>query len=92
MFQNDPNLATDEASILAMMAVIGGVDSRPRLGGVVKIDDAGIGTISKITPRGKILIQMSDGTVASSRLSALIPVSCYRSPRYKYRIHLHLYQ
>jgi E3 ubiquitin-protein ligase HERC2 len=58
-----------------MLAVIGGVDSRPRLGGVVKIDDVGMGTISKITPRGKILVQMNDGNVTSSRLNTLIPVS-----------------
>ncbi|XP_060607151.1 E3 ubiquitin-protein ligase HERC2-like isoform X1 [Ruditapes philippinarum] len=74
--KNDPSLATDEASVLAMLAVIGGVDSRPRLGGVVKIDDVGMGTISKITPRGKILVQMNDGNVTSSRLNTLIPVQC----------------
>lgn len=68
-------MAADEASVLAMMAIIGGVDSRPRLGGVVKIDDVGTGTVSKITPRGKILVQMNDGTVISSRLNALVPVS-----------------
>lgn len=74
-FQNDPAMATDEPSVLAIIAVIGGVDNRPRLGGVVKIDDNGTGTICKITPRGKILVQMNDGSVQACRLTSLVPVS-----------------
>jgi len=41
----------------------------------VKLEDQNLGTISRITPRGKIHVQLGDGTVAVSRLNALVPVS-----------------
>ena len=64
----------DEAAILAILAVIGGVDQRPRLGGVVKIEEVGYGTIAKITPRGKIHVQMHDGTLGLYRLTGMTAV------------------
>lgn len=60
--------------MLATMAIIGGVDCRPRLGGVVKLEDQGFGTISRITPRGRIYIQLNDGGVSVNRLNAMVPV------------------
>lgn len=72
--KNDPNKVTNEASVLAVLALVGGIDGRPRLGGVVKLEEHGIGTISKISPHGKIFVQMHDGTVVNTRLSALSPV------------------
>ena len=65
----------DEGAILAVLAMIGGVDQRPRLGGQVKIEDVGHGTIAKITPRGKITVQMHDGAVGLYRLTGMTAVS-----------------
>jgi hypothetical protein len=73
--QNDPAMATDEPSVLAIIDVIGGVDNRPKLDGVVKIDDNCTGTICKVTLRGKILVQMNDGSVQACRVTSLVPVS-----------------
>ncbi|XP_023218340.1 E3 ubiquitin-protein ligase HERC2-like isoform X1 [Centruroides sculpturatus] len=41
---------------VAVMAVLGGVDKRIRLGGNVIHDDMGIGTVAKISPNGKISV------------------------------------
>ncbi|XP_052278368.1 E3 ubiquitin-protein ligase HERC2-like [Dreissena polymorpha] len=74
VIKNDPSYQIDEGSVLAMMAIIGGVDGRPRLGGHVIVEDQGEGMISRITPMGKILIQMEEGIVTVSKLSSLTPV------------------
>ena len=42
---------------MAALAVIGGVDSRPRLGGMVHHNDHGVGTVSRIAANGKITMQ-----------------------------------
>lgn len=42
--------------VLAVLTVIGGLDTRPRLGGLVQHDDLGVGTIAKIENRGKVLV------------------------------------
>jgi len=57
-----------------MLAVVGGVDSRPRLGGRVRVEDQGTGTVSRITPRGRIHIQMPDGVICVTRLNTLTMV------------------
>ena len=46
-----------EGGIMAALAVIGGVDSRPRLGGMVHHNDHGVGTVSRIAANGKITMQ-----------------------------------
>ena len=46
--------------VLAILAMIGGVDNRPRLGGHVTHEDWGAGTISKITNNGKVILQCHD--------------------------------
>ena len=80
IFQNEPVTESkqelpDEGAVLAILAMIGGVDQRPRLGGQIKIEDIGYGTIAKITPRGKIHVQMHDGTVGLYRLTGMAAVS-----------------
>jgi E3 ubiquitin-protein ligase HERC2 len=42
--------------VLAVLTVIGGLDTRPRLGGLVQHGDLGVGTIAKIENRGRVLI------------------------------------
>lgn len=54
--------SSDQGSVMAVLAVIGGVDSRPRLGGVVQHKDWGQGTVSRIAPNGKVTVQCSDNS------------------------------
>lgn len=42
---------------MASLAVIGGVDNRPRLGGMVQHKEYGVGTIARIAANGKITMQ-----------------------------------
>lgn len=45
---------------MAVLAVIGGIDGRLRLGGQVMHDEFGEGTVTRITPKGRITVQFSD--------------------------------
>ncbi|XP_072258440.1 E3 ubiquitin-protein ligase HERC2 [Pyxicephalus adspersus] len=56
-------------SLMAVLAVIGGIDSRLRLGGQVVHDEFGEGTVTRITPKGKITVQFHD--VRMSRVCPL---------------------
>ena len=42
---------------MAALVVIGGVDGRPRLGGLVRHDEYGQGTVARIMPNGKVTVQ-----------------------------------
>ncbi|XP_038616113.1 E3 ubiquitin-protein ligase HERC2 [Tachyglossus aculeatus] len=56
-----PDSESPEVSgLMAVLAVIGGIDSRLRLGGQVVHDEFGEGTVTRITPRGKITVQFYD--------------------------------
>lgn len=58
------------AAVLASLAVIGGVDSRPRLGGAVVLEDGSLGTVAKISLSGKLTIQ-SHETMAHMKCSLI---------------------
>ncbi len=45
------------AGALAALALIGGVDERPRLGGLVRHEEHGHGTVARIMPNGKVTVQ-----------------------------------
>lgn len=62
LFQmDDPSEIKDNhICVLAVLAVIGGVDNRPRLGGQIIHEEWSTGTISKITNSGKVLLQCDD--------------------------------
>ena len=47
--------------VLAVLAVIGGVDSRPRLGGLIEHEEWGRATISKISLNAKVTLQCHEG-------------------------------
>ena len=47
----------DQGPVMAVLAVIGGVDNRPRLGGLVHHKEWGLGTVCKIAPNGKVTLQ-----------------------------------
>ena len=42
--------------VLAVLMVIGGLDTRPRLGGLVQHEELGNGTIAKIEARSKVVV------------------------------------
>ncbi|XP_062306104.1 E3 ubiquitin-protein ligase HERC2 [Osmerus eperlanus] len=47
-------------SLMAVLAVIGGIDGRLRLGGQVVHEEYGEGIVTRITPRGRITVQFHD--------------------------------
>lgn len=62
-------------SVMAVLAVIGGIDGRLRLGGQVIHEEYGEGTVTRITPKGRITVQFHE--MRTSRvclLSHLKPV------------------
>ncbi|CAD6227584.1 GSCOCG00001264001-RA-CDS [Cotesia congregata] len=48
-----------QQTVMATLIVIGGLDDRPRIGGLVEIDGE-YGTICKFTPHSKLVLQMRD--------------------------------
>lgn len=62
-------------SLMAVLAVIGGIDGRLRLGGQVVHEEYGEGTVTRITPKGRITVQFYDmRTCRVCLLSQLKPV------------------
>ncbi|XP_076870833.1 LOW QUALITY PROTEIN: E3 ubiquitin-protein ligase HERC2 [Brachyhypopomus gauderio] len=47
-------------SLMAVLAVIGGIDGRLRLGGQVLHEEHGDGTVMRITPKGRITVQFHE--------------------------------
>ena len=65
-------MARNYATILATLSAIGGVDERPRLGGLVQHEEWGVCTIAKIAANGKITVQPHDfGPMKMCRLTEL---------------------
>ena len=66
------------ATVLATLSTIGGVDARPRLGGLVTHAQWGTCTIARIAANGKISVQPHDyGPKKVCRLSELTVVRRY---------------
>lgn len=63
------------STVLSVLAVIGGVDNRIRLGGHVQHETHGTGTVARITHKGKIHVQFASNKLHVCRLSELVPVS-----------------
>lgn len=64
---------------MAVLAVIGGIDGRLRLGGQVIHDEYGEGTVTRITPKGRITVQFHEmRTCRVCLLSHLKPV-CFHT-------------
>ena len=73
-------------SLMAVLAVIGGIDGRLRLGGQVQHEEYGEGTVTRITPKGRITVQFHDmRTCRVCLLSQLKPVSTHTNT------HIHTY-
>ena len=52
------DFTAQQSSIVASLALIGGFDARPRLGGLVSTPDASRGVVCRIGARGKLLVQV----------------------------------
>ncbi|KAH9523228.1 E3 ubiquitin-protein ligase herc2 [Bulinus truncatus] len=65
---------TRTALMVAALAVIGGMDSRLRLGSTVRHNEHSLGTVSKITNKGKLQVQFHSGKSCLCRLSELTGV------------------
>ena len=65
------NFIGQQSSIMACLALIGGYDLRPRLGGtMVHLDTGALGVVRKITAMsGKLQLQMLDGKCATAHYS-----------------------
>lgn len=59
--ESKDSFVAQQSSIMASLALIGGFDKRPRLGGRVILADSGCsGLVSRINARGKILVRLLD--------------------------------
>lgn len=70
----------DQGPVMAVLAVIGGVDSRPRLGGLVQHKEWGLGTVCRIAPNGKVTVQCE-----GQQRAKICSISQAKPVRKKYR-------
>ena len=61
--------------VLAVLTVIGGLDTRPRLGGLVQHEELGTGTIAKVESKSKVVVLFHGmKTAKMCPLSSIKPV------------------
>ena len=61
--------------VLAVLTVIGGLDTRPRLGGLVQHEELGTGTIAKVESKSKVVVLFHGmKTAKMCSLSSIRPV------------------
>lgn len=59
----DPETVSMQCSAMASLLVLGGIDQRPHLGSTATVSSlSSIGTLCRITRRGKLVLQMQDGS------------------------------
>ena len=69
----------NQATVLAALATIGGIDERVRLGGVAQHSEWGTCTIASISASGKILVQPQDSDAKKMcRFNDLAVVRCFQ--------------
>lgn len=74
----DASESPEVGGLMAVLAVIGGIDGRLRLGGQVMHEEFGEGTVTRITPKGKITVQFLDmRTCRVCPLNQLKPVGAW---------------
>lgn len=77
------NSVNIQDTVMATLIVIGGLDDRPRIGGLIEIDGH-ISTICKFTKHSKILVQIHDDNNANTRKK--IPFFGVRQLSEKFRL------
>ena len=76
--------------VLAVLTVIGGLDSRPRLGGMVQHEELGVGTIANVESKGKMTVFFHEQKKAMSCvLSSVKPVSAVQLVHVQYTAVFH---
>ncbi|XP_052077229.1 E3 ubiquitin-protein ligase HERC2-like isoform X2 [Mytilus californianus] len=75
-FEDNTSPFPNQPAVMAAMAVTGGIDNRPHLGGTVKHPTNGLGVVTKITPKGKIHVQFGSKLVKICRLNELVTSVC----------------
>ena len=73
---------------MAALAVIGGVDSRPRLGGMVHHKEHGLGTVARIAANGKITVQCQGNNKAHICSITQVKSVCLRMQFHLYPLNL----
>jgi E3 ubiquitin-protein ligase HERC2 len=76
------NFTGQQSSIISCLSLIGGFDSRPRIGGLVKLDDGNVGgstaaaaaVVCGVSRHGKLAIQIKDGRQRKVPISCVSPV------------------
>ena len=64
-----------QGEVMAVLALIGGVDERPRLGGQVRHEEYGVGTVVNMAANGRLTVQFEAQRVwRVCRLSTLAQV------------------
>ncbi len=58
--------------MLAVLTVIGGLDSRPRLGGMVQHETLGVGTIAQVEGKGKTTVFFHEQKKAKTCILATV--------------------
>ena len=67
--------ATQQAAVMAVLAGIGSIDTRPRLGGLVTHEEFDAGTVARIVANGKVTVHFHDLCATKvCRLTELSPV------------------
>ena len=67
------NFTAQQSSVISCLSLIGGFDSRPRIGGKVILDDGNTGIICGINYHGKIMIQNDEGHQKKIPISSVNP-------------------
>ena len=67
------NFTAQQSAIISSLSIIGGFDSRPRLGGLVTTEDGASAVICGINVHGKVMVQTPDGDMKRLPLAVVTP-------------------
>ena len=66
------NFTAQQSAIISSLSIIGGFDSRPRLGGKVNTEEGGSGIICGINVHGKVVVQTTEGDLRRMPLGGVV--------------------
>lgn len=80
LYQQLENDVKIHGPVLAVLTVIGGLDTRPRLGGLVQHEELGEGTIAEIESKARVIVLFHERKNAKiCTLNFLRPVSLIKA-------------
>ena len=75
------NFTCQQSSVISCLSLIGGFDSRPRIGGLIRLEDSSGGSnassaavVCGVSRHGKLAIQLADGRQRKFPISCVSPV------------------